>query len=460
MKKKLITLFSFIVVSAVWQMVALYCNQPELIPPLPRIIEAIGELGMTSAFYHSLLTTIGRGLTGMMLSLAAAFVTARLFIRFELLYKLLQPLLVAIRSVPVISFILLALIFLPTESIPLMIAFITMYPLLTENLTKGLQHLHQGFASLSQLFHIGRYNRLTQIIYPQLKPYLFSGLASASGFGWRAIIMGEVLSQCNWGIGSEMKKAQNFIAVPELIAWTLVAILISYFFDRTINALSHLQWRIDYTFHPHPYPAIFNPHNKSIKATQIGYVYGVKDFTYHFKPDTIYGISAPSGSGKTTLLKLISGTLPLQQGKLETDLTNGIAFVFQEPELLPHLSAIDNIKLPLARLVSKQEATSIASLLLCEIEMEKYAHRYPHQLSYGQQQRIALARALAYPSPFLLMDEPFKGLDTILTEKIIKCIRARQQEKKQTIIFTSHNQKELALLADITITKEDFPSWK
>ena len=89
-------------------------------------------------------------------------------------------------------------------------------------------------------FRIGKMNRFLHVIYPQLRPFLFSGLASATGFGWRAIIMGEVLSQCAWGIGSEMKKAQNFIAVPELLAWTIAAIIISILFDKGIGRLAKI----------------------------------------------------------------------------------------------------------------------------------------------------------------------------------------------------------------------------
>lgn len=74
--------------------------------------------------------------------------------------------------------------------------------------------------------------KLTQVVYPQRSHSYTAALASASGFGWRAIIMGEVLAQCSPGIGGEMKQAQVFIAVPELIAWTIIAILISYLFDR------------------------------------------------------------------------------------------------------------------------------------------------------------------------------------------------------------------------------------
>ena len=80
-----------------------------------------------------------------------------------------------------------------------------------------------------------------------------------------------------------------------------------------------------------------------------------------------------------------------------------------------------------------------------------YENRFPNELSFGQQQRAAIARALTYPSPLLLMDEPFKGLDEALSRRIIKRIRERQTENGQTILFTTHNPGELHLFADKTV---------
>ena len=77
----------------------------------------------------------------------------------------------------------------------MLIAFLTMFPLLTENLSKGIRQLNPDLSEMARLFRLTRRDRLAQVIYPQIKPYLFSGLASAAGFGWRAIIMGEVLSE-------------------------------------------------------------------------------------------------------------------------------------------------------------------------------------------------------------------------------------------------------------------------
>ena len=242
MKKGLISFISICLLLLVWQLTALSMDQPELIPSVPDLIKALFQLFATGTFYKSIFATVLRGISGILLSFAAAITAAFLFARYELLYELSRPLLTIMRSVPVISFILLALIFLDPEGIPLMIAFLTMFPLLAENLTKGIINLNPGLSIMADQFRISRKNKLMHIFYPQLKPFLFSGLTSAIGFGWRAIIMGEVLSQCAFGIGGEMKRAQLFISVPELIAWTIIAILISFFFDKGINLLSKVKW--------------------------------------------------------------------------------------------------------------------------------------------------------------------------------------------------------------------------
>lgn len=228
MKKSILIILSITILLLAWQLLAMLVRLPDLVPSVPRLLSTLAALFASGSFYQSVMATVLRGTIGMSISLMAAVGVSFLFYKCEWMYELFRPLLAIMRAIPVISFILLALIFLNAESIPLIIAFLTMFPLLTENLTKGIRSRRKELSIMARQFKIGRWNRLTQVTYPQLKPFLYSGLVSALGFGWRAIIMGEVLAQCSPGIGGEMKQAQVFIAVPELIAWTVIAILISY----------------------------------------------------------------------------------------------------------------------------------------------------------------------------------------------------------------------------------------
>jgi len=451
MKKSLTTFVSIAILLIIWQITAMCVNQPEFFPSLSKLLGTLAGLFTTGSFYLSVGATVLRGITGMCLSFVCALFFAGLFARWEWIYELFRPLLSLMRSVPVISFILIALIFLHPEGIPVLIGFLTMFPLLTENLTQGIRNLNPDLSFMSRQFRFSRRNRFTQVIYPQLKPFLFSGLTSAAGFGWRAIIMGEVLTQCSFGIGSEMKKAQTFIAVPELLAWTMIAIVISFLSDKAIQWLAGRKIVPSYQTASNASGQLPDSTGKTIEIKDISYHYGISHFSKTFESGRVYGISAPSGTGKTTLLNLINGRLRPISGTLLADRSKGLASLFQEPLLLSHLTALDNVALVLAPFYTAEKATTEAAEILSHLDLETFTSKYPHELSYGQQQRVAIARALAYPSPYLLMDEPFKGLDEALTTRIINYIRKRQQQKRQTILFASHQAVELTLLAEEVI---------
>lgn len=450
MKRIVLTCLSILLIPVAWQLLSWQMAQPQLIPSFPDLIRALFRLVYSPGFLVSIGTTCLRACVGLLLSLAAASITAFLLNRSEAIRFLFMPWLSLLRSVPVISFILLALIFLNPEMIPLLIAFLTMYPLLTENLLKGLMNRRDSWKMLARQFHLNAWNRLFQINYPQLRPYLFSGLASAVGFGWRAIIMGEVLSQCVDGIGKRMKEAQVFIDVPELIAWTLVAIVLSWLTDKLISRLSDWQPSVRYRHSAVELQAVSLKPN-DICLTDVSYSYGVHHMNIILKTGKIYALSAPSGQGKTTLLQLLNGTLRPTGGEI-TGLPQQTANLFQEPTLLPQLTAKENIMLGGAAYYDRAILEQQSLRLLTAFQLEKQAEMYPAALSYGQQQRVALARALMFPAGLLLLDEPFNGLDVELRQLVARFLVEWQQEKQATVVFSSHHVDEIKAMNAEVIT--------
>lgn len=441
MKRTVLTCLSVLLIPVAWQLLSWQMAQPQLIPSFPDLMQALLRVVSSPGFLVSIGTTLLRACVGLLLSLAAASITAFLLNRSETIRLLFMPWLSLLRSVPVISFILLALIFLNPEMIPLLIAFLTMYPLLTENLLKGLMNRRNSWKMLARQFHLHAWNRLLQIDYPQLRPYLFSGLASAVGFGWRAIIMGEVLSQCVDGIGKRMKEAQVFIDVPELIAWTLVAIVLSWLTDKLISRLSDWRPSVRYRHSAVALPAV-SLQSHDISLADVSYSYGVHHMNIVLKAGKIYALSAPSGRGKTTLLQLLNGTLKPTGGGI-TGLPQQSANLFQEPTLLPQLTAKENIMLGGSAYYDQAILEQEALRLLTAFQLEEQVGMYPAALSYGQQQRVALARALMFPAGLLLLDEPFNGLDAELRQLVARFLVAWQQEKQATVVFSSHHADEI-----------------
>ncbi|MFO7939942.1 MAG: ABC transporter permease subunit, partial [Bacteroidales bacterium] len=156
-----------------------------------------------------------------------------------------SPLLITLRSVPVVSFILLALIWFSVDAVPVFIAILTMFPMMCMSIIDGIHYADEELTTMARVYEVPQNRIIREVYLPSLTPFLFTGMSNAMGFGWRAIIIGEVLSQPQWGIGSAMHTAQTFLMVKEVIAWTLIAVMVSFLFERLIRTLqkSTMTWR-------------------------------------------------------------------------------------------------------------------------------------------------------------------------------------------------------------------------
>lgn len=160
-----------------------------------------------------------------------------------------------------------------------------------------------------------------------------------------------------------------------------------------------------------------------------------EDVDATFEEGTFTCLMGPSGCGKTTLLRLIAGLETADKGEIHT---NGmrISFVFQEDRLSENFSAVSNIKF----VVGKAVSSSAIRELLNEFELEDAQNKPVRELSGGMKRRVAIARALCAPYDLLIMDEPLKGLDEKLKDKVIRIIRQRTEGK--TVICVTHDQDE------------------
>src|SRR5690625_3719514 len=169
-------------------------------------------------------------------------------------------------------------------------------------------------------------------------------------------------------------------------------------------------------------------------------------------------ILGPSGSGKTTLLKVIAGFEPIAEGKLLLNNENivhqkanerNLGILFQNYALFPHMNVFNNIAYPLKiRKIPRKKIKKLVEEVLKLVKMEEFIHRFPDELSGGQQQRIALARAIVYEPPILLLDEPLSALDKNLRQQMQLEIKRLQQTLGITTISVTHDQEEAMTMSD------------
>lgn len=163
-----------------------------------------------------------------------------------------------------------------------------------------------------------------------------------------------------------------------------------------------------------------------------------ENFNLEIEESEITCILGRSGCGKSTLLNIIAGLIPFDSGEIRGVDYNKISYIFQEPRLLPWLTALENVKLVLLSIEAPDKAEKIAANYLEMVGLKDYSNFYPSQLSGGMRQRVAIARAFAYPSELLLMDEPFKGLDIELKESLISSFLDIWAKQKKTVVFVTH----------------------
>lgn len=184
----------------------------------------------------------------------------------------------------------------------------------------------------------------------------------------------------------------------------------------------------------------------------------LKKISFDINEGEFVSIIGPSGCGKSTLLKIISGLIKSTKGNIAVKGNPvGIALkkrefglVFQNPVLLPWRNALRNVELPLEILNYKSSRNSPRKLLKV-VGLKGFEDFYPRELSGGMQQRIAIARALAFEPSILLMDEPFGALDEITRNRMgLELLRIWKEKKTitSTIIFITHSIPEAVFLSD------------
>lgn len=172
----------------------------------------------------------------------------------------------------------------------------------------------------------------------------------------------------------------------------------------------------------------------------------------------ILALMGPSGCGKSTLLNIVAGLIEPDQGEAKLNPSTRLAYIFQEPRLLPWKTVEENLSFMQDNFLSEVEAREIRENLLQKTGLLAYKDVYPAQLSGGMKQRLEIVRALAIKPQLLLMDEPFKSLDLALQYQLQKLVLAEHTQHNFAILFITHNPQEAVMLSDRVVVFSDQPA--
>lgn len=432
----------------VWQAVSMAVASSLILASPLAVLKTLAGLVPTAAFWHTVCQSTARILAGFFLGLFGGLALACLSAACAFVRVLLHPLILTIKSVPVASFTVLALFWLSNAAnLSMLISFLMVVPVVYANTLEALLSVDAALPEMAKVFRLGAVRTARYIYAPAAAPGVRAACRVGLGLCWKSGVAAEVIGITAGSLGEMLYNAKLLLSAPDLFAWTLVIILLSFGFEKLFLAALGLAEQAVCRRCPPPMrhraaaPAALQADGvwKSFHGNAV--LCGV---TQRFAPGEAVCVMAPSGAGKTTLLRLMLGLVKPDRGSISPAGAK-LSCAFQEERLVPGLSAVGNVLL--ACPCTRAQAESAFGALGFEAHT---MHQPVCELSGGQQRRVSLARAMLADSAAVLLDEPFKGLDD--EAKAAAAAFVRENAAGRAVVCVTHDAADAGLLAARTVT--------
>lgn len=466
---------------AVWQIAAILVNNRILLAgPADVCVRLWEEMGAGS-FYASVEGSLLRILEGFGLGMFGGIIIGACSFCIRPLQILLEPLILAMKSIPVAAFVIIVLIWIGSKNLAIPISFLVVFPVFYIQTITGLGETDRGLVEFARLCGMRRRNRLLYLYRPALMPYVLGAARVTIGLSFKSGIAAEVIGIPARSIGGSLYLSKIYMDTAGVLAWTAVVALLSFLCEKIILHLL----RAFFAMRVKP---AFGRGKSSVRANAVK---GAQGLTIPAMRKTYQGrtvvdlpemrlqkggriaVVGESGSGKTTWLKLLMGLAEPdsepestgKSGRTETEARTGTAAwteteartgteawtdavsgglrispAFQEDCLFMTETAYHNVRMVC-------DAQNVGRIRECmeQILPAGAADQRAAELSGGMMRRTAVARAVLAGGDLLLLDEPFRGLDAENKRKLAAFILNNQADR--TLIFTAHDELEAALLA-------------
>lgn len=210
-----------------WQILYLKVGKEVLIPSPLHTLSQLKEMLQEVKFYWQIAYTFKRVIVGVCLSLMLGVITAYLSDVSALVEAFFKPAVTLMKSTPVMALIILALLWFPSDQVPIFVCFLMCYPIVYTNLLVGLKALDRELIEMSRIFEVSRRLCIQRCYFPQLRPYLYAALDLSVSMAWKVVIAAEVLAVPKYAIGYALLDAKRYLETREVFAWVIVIVLLS-----------------------------------------------------------------------------------------------------------------------------------------------------------------------------------------------------------------------------------------
>lgn len=222
---------------AVWAFAAWRVNAEFLLPGPVKMAETLAALGGTAAFWQTIFASLARIFAGMLLGTLLGTLLAVLTTAWRWADAILSPAIRVIRAVPVASFSLLVLLWVYTDRVPAVVSALMVLPVVWGNVSQGIRETDPLLLEAAKVYRFGRWKTGKLVYLPSVLPYFASGCHTALGLAWKAGVAAEVLCIPKKAIGTQVYYSKYYLETPELFAWTLVVLALSFLMEQGLSAL-------------------------------------------------------------------------------------------------------------------------------------------------------------------------------------------------------------------------------
>lgn len=434
-KKIVLTITAICFWLFVWHFLSLKINSSIFLPSPEETYKALIRIGKRAGFWHTIFNTFSKIAKGFLLALIAGTFLAIISSFVKIIDVLVSPFMRLLKTVPVASFIILALLWVKSDKLSVLISFVMVTPVVYINILQSFDNVDNNLLEMADIFNVGLLRRLRFIYVPALVSGFMSACKIGLGFCFKAGIAAEIIGLPFQSIGSELYKSKLYLMTDELFAWTVVIVLMSVFFEGVciylLNKLSCIIEKTNISRKAENENKADKSHKKKgeyeklennniLMIKEITKSYGkqkvLENISFNLNESERICIYGKSGIGKTTLLRIIAGLEKADSGKIT--FVGKVSMVFQEDRLLENTDVYTNLYCVLGSRFDKAEV----DMHLKEVGLEGAGNKIVSELSGGMKRRVAIVRCMMKSSEIILLDEPFKGLDTILKDNIIRYV--------------------------------------
>ena len=476
---------------AVWHF-AVAGNEQGLIPSPKSCLVALGEMAQQGVLWTACLTSLQRVLIGFALAAVAGVFMGLAIGLVPVLRRSLTPFFELLRPIPPIAWIPIgvSLLGIGNASAYFIIFIGAFFPILT-NMVLGVTTVERAYLDVAKVFGASTWRSFVHVIMPSSLPSAFAGFRVGLGFAWMCVVAAEMFAARS-GLGYEIQLNRQLFRLDRVVGDMIVIGAIGFGMSWLMTYLEwvSLPWRREFLTRDslNAIPAASSswasrkPENggspSKVELITVGAPdalrvdgasIAIRNLTFEYpvgprvlngidldvQPGEVFCILGRSGCGKSTLLRLLAGLETEFDGSMLIDGSapgtnrSDVSMAFQHASLFPWKTAAGNIRFALhSREPDRAKASQVCDSVLSLIGLRHRAGSYPHQLSGGQLQRVAMGRAIASHPRLLLLDEPLSALDSYTRETLQNEISILLHRSGMTAVLVTHDIGEAIFMSD------------